>query len=155
MTNPLCRARRLAPAILLAPIFLLTLAACGAPAAQSRLTANQAAQDPPQLWRVESLDNAGRVTGATLVCTDQSMRDGFGRADAEVWGRPCLPHRDAVDRPDLYAVTCAPTSRPLSPSPPWTAAGRRRGRCGASGARAPAPPAGSSETRPDRTGAAG
>lgn len=106
MTNPLCRARRLAPAILLAPIFLLTLAACGAPAAQSRLTANQAAQDPPQLWRVESLDNAGRVTGATLVCTDQSMRDGFGRADAEVWGRPCLPHRDAVDRPDLYAVRC-------------------------------------------------
>jgi hypothetical protein len=105
VTNPPFRARRLAPAILLAPL-LLALTACGAPTAQSKLTATQAALDPPELWRVESLDDAGRVTGATLVCADQSMRDGFARADAEVWGRPCLPHRDAVDRPHLYAVRC-------------------------------------------------
>ena len=106
MTTTLFRARRLAPAILLAPIFLVTLAACGAPAAQSKLSATQAAVDPPELWRVETLDDAGRATAATLVCTDQSMRDGFARADAEIWGQPCLPHRDAVDRPHLYAVRC-------------------------------------------------
>lgn len=104
MTTPPFRARRLAPAILLAP--LLGLAACGAPTAQSKLSATQADLDPPELWRVESLDDAGRATGATLVCADQSMRAGFARADAEVWGRPCLPHRDAVDQPHLYAVRC-------------------------------------------------
>lgn len=105
MTTPPLRARRLAPAILLAPALLL-LAACGAPVAQSNLTATQTALDPPELWRVETLDDSGRVTGATLVCADQTMRNGFGRADAEVEGRPCLPHRDAVDRPNLYAVRC-------------------------------------------------
>lgn len=99
------RARWLAPAILLAPV-VLALAACGAPAAQSRLTAIQAQRDPPELWRVESLDAQGRISGAIHVCVDQSMRDGFGRADAEIWGRPCLPHRDAVDTPALYAVRC-------------------------------------------------
>lgn len=100
MTTTPFRARRLAPAILLA------LTACGAPAAQSRIEAKQIALDPPELWRVESLGVEGRVTGTTLVCTNQPMRDGFGRADAEIWGRPCLPHRDAVDRPHLYAVRC-------------------------------------------------
>lgn len=99
------RARRLAPAILLAPV-LLTLAACSAPQRQSRLTELQAQNDPPELWRVEGLDSRGRVNGAIHVCVDQSMRDGFARADAEIWGRPCLPHRDAVDRPNLYAVRC-------------------------------------------------
>ena len=106
MTNPHLRARWLAPALSLAPFLLLALAACGAPAAQSRIEAKQLALDPPELWRVESLDAGGRVTGTTLVCTNQPMRDGFGRADAEVWGQPCLPYRDAVDRPHLYAVRC-------------------------------------------------
>lgn len=98
--TPSARARWPAPAI------LLFLAACSAPQRQSRLVDLQAELDPPQLWRVESLDAAGRTTGAIQVCTDQAMRDGFGRADAEIWGRPCLPHRDAVDTPNLYAVRC-------------------------------------------------
>lgn len=100
-----CRARRLAPAILLVPV-MLVLAACSAPQRQSRLTDLQADLDPPELWRVESLDHRGAVNGALNVCVDQSMRDGFARADAEIWGRPCLPHRDAVDTPNLYAVRC-------------------------------------------------
>lgn len=100
MTNTLPRARRLAPAILLA------LTGCGAPAAQSKLTAAQARLDPPALWRAESLDAQGQVTAAVLVCADRTLRDGFARANAEVAGRPCLAFGDIVDRPGLFAMRC-------------------------------------------------
>jgi hypothetical protein len=96
----LFRARWLAPAILLA------LTACSQPTAQARLEAHQAAVDLPRLWRVQALDPHGAVTAELLVCADETLRAGFGRANAEANGRPCLPMRDGVERPGLYAVRC-------------------------------------------------
>ena len=100
MSNPIFRARWLAPALFLA------LGACGQPMAQVRLVAEQARADPPELWRVEALNAAGQPIGATLVCADRNMRAGFGRANAEVNGRTCAPMKGAVERPGLYAVRC-------------------------------------------------
>lgn len=99
MFTTLQRARAVAPAL------LLTLAACGQPHAESRFEAAQAAADPPQLWLVESLDGT-RVKGEVMVCTDRPTREGFSRARAQSGGQPCLPFRDAVEKPGLYAVRC-------------------------------------------------
>jgi len=41
-----------------------------------------------------------------LVCADSILRQGFTRATAQVGEAFCAPHRDAVIRPDLYAVRC-------------------------------------------------
>jgi hypothetical protein len=100
MPNPIFRARWLAPAL------LLVLTGCGAERAQTRLADHQAAVDPPELWRVEALDAAGRPTAAITVCADQVLRDGFAHATAEVSGQPCLPLKDGVEQPGLYAVRC-------------------------------------------------
>jgi len=100
MPNPIFRARGLAPAL------LLTLAACGAPHAQSRMAARQAAVDPPRLWRIEALDAEGRPSAALTVCADRPMRLGFARATAEVAGQPCIPLKGGVDRPGLQAARC-------------------------------------------------
>lgn len=100
MSNPLVRARWLAPALLLA------LAGCGPPAAESRIAARQAAVDPPGLWRVEALDGDGRPMAALRVCADTTMREGFARATADIAGQPCLPLKNGVDRPGLVAMRC-------------------------------------------------
>jgi len=100
MSNPPFRARWLAPALLLA------LTACSAPRTESRLAAHQAQVDPPMLWRVEALDTAGRPSAALTVCADSTLREGFARATAEVAGQPCLPMKDHVERPGLFAVRC-------------------------------------------------
>ncbi|TAJ74674.1 MAG: hypothetical protein EPO51_01055 [Phenylobacterium sp.] len=100
MSNPISRARWLAPALLLA------LAGCGARHTESRLAAHQAQVDPPALWRVEALDGAGRPMAALQVCADRTMREGFARATAEVAGRPCLLMKDRVEQDGLFAVRC-------------------------------------------------
>jgi len=100
MTNPLVRARWLAPALLLA------LAGCGAPHTESRLATHQAQVDPPMLWRVEALDAAGNPSAALTVCADSTLREGFARATAEVAGMPCVPMKDRVEKDGLFAVRC-------------------------------------------------
>ena len=100
MPIPSFRARWLAPALCLA------LCACSQPDRQARITALQAQVDPPRLWLAQTLGVRGEVTGAVLVCADSNVRDGFSRGNAEVDGRPCLPHKDVVDRPGLYANRC-------------------------------------------------
>lgn len=100
MSNPLFRARWLAP------VLLLALTACSAPRAESRLAAHQARVDPPMLWRVEALDAAGRPSAALTVCADSTLREGFARATAEVAGQPCLPMKDRVEKDGLFAVRC-------------------------------------------------
>src|SRR5690554_194177 len=99
MPNPLVRARWLAPAVLL-------LAACAGEREQSQLTAHQQQVDPPKLWQVETLGADGAPTATLLVCADTVLREGFGRANAEVNGRPCITLKGGVDRPDLYAHRC-------------------------------------------------
>lgn len=103
MPNPLVRARWLAPALLLACI--PALAGCGPTTAQ-RMAAHQAAVDPPGLWRVEALDDQGQPMAALLVCADTTMREGFARATAEIAEQPCLPLKNGVDRPGLFAMRC-------------------------------------------------
>jgi hypothetical protein len=100
MSNPLRRARWLAPALLLA------LTACGAPHTESRLAAHQAQVDPPMLWRVEALGADGRPSAALTVCADTTMREGFARATAEVEGQPCLLMKDRVEKAGLFAARC-------------------------------------------------
>jgi hypothetical protein len=101
LPNPLVRARWLAPLLL-----LLVVACSGEERAQTRLVAAQAQVDPPRLWRVESLGSDGAVTAALDVCADRTLRDGFGRANAEVNGAACIPLKGAVDRPGLFAERC-------------------------------------------------
>lgn len=105
MPNPLARARWLAPALLLAPLSC-TFAGCGAPQAEARFAAAQAAADPTRLWEVTALDNDGRPSGRVLVCADRTLTDGFARAGAEVNGQPCVTPREGVQRPGLYATRC-------------------------------------------------
>jgi hypothetical protein len=105
MSNPIFRARWLAPALLLAPL-LLVLPGCGAQRAETRFAAHQAAVDPPMLWRVEAMDAAGRPSAALTVCADTTMREGFARATAEMDGRPCLLMKDRIERPGLFAARC-------------------------------------------------
>lgn len=97
--------KRLLRARTLAPVLLLPLLACAEPRAEARVAAAQMAADPPQLWLAQALDGE-RVSGEVMVCVDRVMRDGFARANAEVAGQPCLPFRDAVETPGLYAVRC-------------------------------------------------
>lgn len=96
-------ARTCARAALLPAV--LALAACGPSGA--KLVEVRAAQiDPPQLWLAEALDGNGKPAAAIQVCADSALRAGFVRANAEINGMSCAPHRDAVDRPGLYAVRC-------------------------------------------------
>lgn len=100
MSNTLFRARWLAPAL------LLCLTACGAPRAENRFTEAQAAIDPPQLWQVTAFDAQGHAIAALKVCADRNLVDGFARAGAEVNGEACLPLKDKVEKPGLFAVRC-------------------------------------------------
>ncbi|PZQ56789.1 MAG: hypothetical protein DI570_20710 [Phenylobacterium zucineum] len=106
MLHPLARARRLAPALL-----LLALAGCTAETKEQRIAAHQQAIDPPALWRVESYDHDGHVSGALEVCADTTVREGFGRAGPEINGQPCVNLRGGVERPGLYAVRCQVAGR--------------------------------------------
>jgi hypothetical protein len=92
VTNPQPPARRLAPARLLAPFLLLALAACGAPAAQSRIEAKQTAQDPPELWRVESFD-AWQVYHFRFNAVDELKLDPYLTVFGEWRPRPGLSVR--------------------------------------------------------------
>lgn len=108
MPTPPLRARWLAP------LLFLVLAACERPDVQARLEARQAADDPPQLWRVQAMAGDGAISGEILVCTDSSMRAGLNRADAETTdGRPCRPRHDPVERPGLYANRCELDGHPF------------------------------------------
>ena len=98
MPNLLARARWLAPVLL--------LAACSQQRVESRLADHQRLVDPPGLWRVEALDGEGAPTAELLVCADSTVMAGFGRANAELNGRACIPLKGAVDRPGLYAERC-------------------------------------------------
>jgi hypothetical protein len=105
MPTRLLRARTCAPAA------ALLLAACG-PSGAKLVEVRAAAIDPPELWLAEALDADGRSAGAVKVCTDHAMREGFARANAEVDGQTCAPHRDAVQRDGLYAVRCELNGHP-------------------------------------------
>jgi hypothetical protein len=90
----------------LAPALLLALAACDAPSGSAVLERRLLAEDPPELWRAEAVDAAGRAAGAVHICTNRNLRAGLVRANAEVNGTTCAPRRDPVERPGLYAVRC-------------------------------------------------
>ncbi len=90
----------------LAPVLLLALAACDRPTGSAVLEQRLIADDPPELWLAEALDDAGKAAGAIQVCTNRNLRAGLVRANAEVNGAACAPRRDAVEKPGLYAVRC-------------------------------------------------
>lgn len=89
-------------------VFLLSalaLAGCGGQdRLQTRLEAQQAAIDPPALWRVEAVGPDGAVA-ATQICADTRLREGFSRARAEAEGQVCVPAPDYVDGVDA-PLTC-------------------------------------------------
>lgn len=104
--------KRLAGARACAPAAALLLCACGAPTGAKLVEVRAAAIDPPELWLAEALDKDGQPASAVQVCTDHAMRQGFVRANAEVNGQACAPHRDAVERDGLYAVRCELNGHP-------------------------------------------
>lgn len=106
MRHPLPRARRLAPVL---P--LLLMAACGAQPRERQIAARQQLVDPPALWKVESFDHYGRTSAVLQVCADRTVREGFGRAGAEINGESCVNLNGGVDRADLYAVRCQVAGR--------------------------------------------
>lgn len=89
-------------------------AGCDTSSAEARYVARQAAVDPPQLWLAEALGPQDQAVDAVYVCTDQGLREGLARAAVSVNGAPCLPYRDAVDRPELFAVRCEASGQRLS-----------------------------------------
>ena len=83
---------------------------------ESRILTRQATIDPPQLWRVEVLGDAGAVRAAVYVCADAAVRETFTRTRAEVNGAPC---RDATS-PKIadhgWALVCVAEGRPYAVS---------------------------------------
>lgn len=106
MRYPHLRARWLAPALL-----LIVVGGCGAEPRERRIAAHQQLVDPPALWKIESFDHYGRVSGVLQVCADRTVREGFGRVGPEVNGEPCVILKGGVDRRDLYAVRCQVAGR--------------------------------------------
>jgi hypothetical protein len=84
----------------------LMLAGCNRPTGQALIEQRVAQMDPTQLWRAEALDDAGKVVDAIQVCLNRDVLAGFSRANTEINGQACAPHRDAVEQPGVYAVRC-------------------------------------------------
>lgn len=101
----LFRIRRAVPA-LIAAAGALNLAACDLGDDHGRLAARQALVDPPRLWLAEVMGPNGAPTRTVQVCADQSLRDGFARAQPEVNHQPCRATSEIVSKPGLYALRC-------------------------------------------------
>jgi hypothetical protein len=101
MPTPTFRARWLAPVLLAA-----ALSGCAPPEVEGRMAATQAQIDPPQLWRVQSLDANGAVTAELLVCADRTLREGFARAHAEAAGQACKQYGPVVEKDGVFAMRC-------------------------------------------------
>ncbi|HEV2532649.1 hypothetical protein [Phenylobacterium sp.] len=99
------RIRRAVPA-LAAAACALNLAACDLGANDARLAARQAQVDPPRLWLAEVMGPAGTPARQVQVCADQTLRDGFARAEPEVNHQPCRATSQIVSKPGLYALRC-------------------------------------------------
>jgi hypothetical protein len=96
---------------------LLGLAACGeAPKTETAILARQQTIDPPQLWRVEVIGDAGAVRDAVYVCADTSLREAFVRARAEVNGKPCEDTTSGLVKPNGWTLRCMVDGRPFAVS---------------------------------------
>lgn len=108
------RTRRLWPLAILA---LFALAACNiGQETQTEILARQQTLDPPQLWLVQVVGDRGAVQGSVFVCADTALRDSFGRARAEVNGRPCRDTTSLVIKPNGWSLSCEVGDRPFAVS---------------------------------------
>jgi hypothetical protein len=89
-----------------AALLLFALGGCDVEPRERRIAAHQQLIDPPALWKIESYDHYGRISGVLQVCADRTVREGFGRVGPEVNGQPCVNLKGGVERPGLYAVRC-------------------------------------------------
>jgi hypothetical protein len=96
---------------------LLSLAACdGDPKTETTILARQQTIDPPQLWRVEVIGDAGAVRTAVYVCADTPLREAFVRARAEVNGKACTDTTSPIVKPNGWALRCVADGRPFAVS---------------------------------------
>lgn len=110
------RARR-GPIVLAlaASLAVLSLGACDDPdVTAARIAARQQAIDPPQIWRVDALDAAGRAVETTWVCADTPTRQTFVRTWPEVAGEPCQGLARTGAAPGLTTVRCEAQGRRFS-----------------------------------------
>jgi hypothetical protein len=94
---------------------LLALGACdGAPDTETRILARQQAIDPPQLWLVQALGDAGAVKGSVFVCADTALRETFVRTRAEVNGEICRDTTSPVMKTNEWALRCEAGGLPFA-----------------------------------------
>lgn len=87
---------------------LLALAGCGARDEQRQA---QSPKDrslaPPELWRVEIVEDSGGKTGVTDVCAHPELVSSFSRVEARVNGELCEPYgKMAKDSADEHIGRC-------------------------------------------------
>src|SRR6185312_8538828 len=101
----------------LAILGLLGLAACGqAPDTEARILARQQALDPPQLWLVQVLGEAGKPKASVFVCADTNLRDTFVRTRAEVNGELCKDATGPVEKAHEWSLRCLAQGQPFAVS---------------------------------------
>lgn len=94
---------------------LLALAACDSgPDTQTELLARQQAIDPPQLWLVQVLDDAGAAKASVFVCADTTLRETFVRTRAEVNGEICRDTTSPVMKSNEWALRCQAGGMPYA-----------------------------------------
>jgi hypothetical protein len=101
----------------LAILTLLSLAACnGSPKTETTIITRQQTVDPPQLWRVEVIGEAGAIRAAVYVCADTPLREAFVRARAEVNGKTCTDTTSPIVKPNGWTLRCVVDGRPFAVS---------------------------------------
>ena len=86
------------------------------PDTETAILARQQAIEPPQLWRVDALTEAGEVRASVFVCADTALRDTFTRARAEVNGEPCRDTTPPVLKENGWALRCQAHGWPFAVS---------------------------------------
>ena len=91
----------------LAALLLMGLAACeSGDDATAQVMDRQQAIDPPQLWLVQVIAAKPAPAAAVLVCVDTALREGFGRARAEINGQPCEDTTPPLLKEREWVLSC-------------------------------------------------
>ena len=91
----------------LAALLLMGLAACeSGDDATAQVMDRQQAIDPPQLWLVQVIAAKPAPAAAVFVCVDTALREGFGRARAEINGQPCEDTTPPLLKEREWVLSC-------------------------------------------------
>lgn len=86
----------------------MVLAACGEPTSPAGRGKPPvpSTPEPPALWSVQSQDDQGKITKATLVCADSAVHRSFSRPLPSPNGQACKLIAPPVEQDDRFAARC-------------------------------------------------